>query len=126
MATGLQINESKSIIYHEKCDREIIDYIAVFYNIKEIPIREGMKYLRYHLKPSCYTRVDWKWIIDCYYKRISGWERKCLSMGGRVLLDQSVLAQLTVHWAHLFYIPASIIKILNRLTTNFIWGGCNE
>lgn len=44
-------------------------------------------------------------------------------MVGRAVLAQLVLAQLSVYWAHLFYIPASVIHSLNRMTTNFIWGG---
>lgn len=85
-----------------------------------------MKYLGYHLKPSGYTITDWMWIYDQYFRRIAGWEYKCLSMARRMILTQSVLAQLLVYWAHLFIILASIIHKLNRLTTNFIWWGSNE
>lgn len=58
-----------------------------------------------------------------FYKRIEGWEFKCLSIAGRAVLAQSVLAQITVYWAHLYYLLSGIIANLNRLMANFIWGG---
>lgn len=67
--------------------------------------------------------MDWQWITDRYYKRISVWEYRCLSLAGRVILAQSVLNQLAVYWSHLFFLPASIIQSMNKLTANFIWGG---
>lgn len=63
------------------------------------------------------------WILDRYYKKISAWQYKCLSLAGRVILAQSVLNQMVVYWAHLFFLPANIIMAMNKLTTNFIWGG---
>lgn len=125
-AIGLQINERKSTFYHGDCDKEIIEYLTKLYNIEARPIKEGMKYLGFHLKPSYYTKVDWQWISDRYFKRIVGWENKCLSMASRAVLTQSVLAQLAVYWANLFYIPASIIFLLNIMKTNFIWGGSKK
>lgn len=43
-------------------------------------------------------------------------------MAGRIVLSQSVLTQLAVYWAHLFFLPTSIIKKINKFTANFIWG----
>jgi len=33
---------------------------------------------------------------------------------------------MVVYWAHLFFLPASIIHKLNKITANFIWGGKSE
>lgn len=43
-----------------------------------------------------------------------------------MILSQSVLAQISVYWAHLFFIPSTIIKKLNSLMATFIWGGAVE
>lgn len=43
-----------------------------------------------------------------------------------MILTQSVLAQISVYWAHLFYIPSATIKKLNCLMATFIWGGCKD
>lgn len=39
-----------------------------------------------------------------------------------MILTQTVLVQTMVYWAHLFYIPSAIIKNLNKMIANFIWG----
>lgn len=38
----------------------------------------------------------------------------------------AVLSQLAIYWAHLFLLPASIIKKMNSLTANFLWGGKSQ
>lgn len=66
---------------------------------------------------------DWSWLLDRFYKRISGWETRLLSLGGRFILVQAVLSQLAIYWAHLFYLPAPVIKKMKTFAANFLWGG---
>lgn len=89
-------------------------------------IKNGLKYLGYCIKPCCYRIADWQWLAAHFFKRLPGWEFWCLSLGGWVILTQVVLSQMGVYWAHLFYIPTSIINCLNRLMANFILGGIHE
>lgn len=121
-ATGLCINEGKSSFRYGDVNMEDVVYLSQLFNIQEKSIKEGMKYLGYHLKPSGYSITDWSWILNRYYKRIACWEFKCLSLAGKMILTQTVLVQLIVYWAHLFFILSSIIKKINSLMTIFIWG----
>lgn len=59
--------------------------------------------------------------MDRLHKKISGWTHRCLTLGGRVILVQSVLQQLAVYWAHLYCIRASIIKHINYDIARYIW-----
>lgn len=102
---------------------EIVAYLINLFNIKAKPLHEGLKYLGFHLKPVGYTSVDWSWIHERFFKRIAGWEFKCISLARRFILTEAVLVQLMVYWAHLFFIPINIIHNLDRTTSNFIWGG---
>lgn len=77
-ATGPLINESKCSFYHGEVKMEFIEYLIHLFGIEERSIKDGMKYLGFHLKPNGYTKSDWLWISDRYFKRISGWEYKCL------------------------------------------------
>jgi len=122
-ASGLCINDTKSFFYVENVNGDIISFIIELFNIKALPIKRGLKYLGFNLKLASYRLADWAWITDRFYKRISTWEYKCLSLGGRTILTQVVLAQIMFYWALLFYIPSSIIKCLNHMIANFIWGG---
>ena len=85
-------------------------------------LKEGLKYLVFQLKAKGYSKNDWKWLIKRYYKKISAWEYRSLSLAGRFILSQAVLSQMAIYWAHLFYLLASIIHKLNKVTANFIWG----
>lgn len=88
---------------------EIAAYLTLLFNIKAAPIHEGLKYIGFHLKPVEYTSVDWLWIHERFIKRIASWEFKSLSLVGRFILTQTILVQLLVYWAHLFYIPTKTI-----------------
>lgn len=121
--TGLSINEGKSTFHFGNVKEVEMEYISQLFNIQAISINEGLKYLGFHLKPTGYNNSDWSWLTDRLYKRISGWEFKCLSLAGRMILAQSVLAQISVYWAHLFYITSAIVNKLNSLMATFIWGG---
>lgn len=112
-ATALHMNVQKSIIFHGCCDMEIIAYIRNPFGIEAEMMKNGMKYLQYYIKPCSYRIVDWKWLVDHFFKRISGWEFRFLSLGGRVILTQVVLTQLGVYWAHLFHIPLTNINRIN-------------
>lgn len=114
---------NKFVLYHGQCDMDFIAYIKGIFGIEAMLIQNGMKYLKYHIKPCCYIIVHWKWLANRFFKKISRWEFRCLSLGGRVILTQVVLSQMGVYWAQLFYIPASIINCLNHLMANFILGG---
>lgn len=91
----MHINESKSVFYDSEVNMEVMEYLSMMFGIEAKPIKEGMKYLGFHLKAKGYSKSDW--ILDRYYKRIFGWEYKCLFMAGRTILSQSALVQLAVY-----------------------------
>jgi len=121
-ASGLIINKEKSFLYHNDSNRDMIIWISQLFCIESRSLKDGIKYLGFHLKAKAYSRNDWIWLIDRFFKKISMWEHRSLSLGGRVVLTRSVLMKLAVYWAHLFILPASIIHSMNRISANFIWG----
>lgn len=89
--TGLQINCSKSIIYHSDINQNDVDWLSALFGIEVQPISRGINYLGFLLKANGYSKADWQWILERYYKKISVWEYMCLSLASRVILAQSVL-----------------------------------
>jgi len=77
-ASGILINEGKSVFYFDEGDRDQMEFVRELFNIEVKPIKEGMKYMGFHLKPVGYTKVHWLWITDRFFRRIAGWEYKCL------------------------------------------------
>lgn len=115
------MNLQKSILYHNICDMEVVSYIKSLFGVAADLMMSGMKYLGYHIKPCGYKVANWLWLVDRFFKRIYGWEFRCLSMGGHIILAQVVLMWLGVYWDHLFHLPFFIMKSLNRITAKYLW-----
>lgn len=122
-ASGLVINKVKSMLYHNDSENDTVLWIADLFGIQQSSIRGGFKYLGFSLKAKGYDTRDWFWLIDRFFKKISVWEARFLSLAARFTLVQSVLSQLSVYWSHLFHLSASIIKKMCSIVGNFLWGG---
>eukprot|EP00253_Pinus_taeda_P011741 PITA_11741 len=122
-ASRLVINKNKSSLYHNESNMDTVHWIADLISINPVSIKEGFKYLGFNLKAKGNSKQDWQWLLERFYKKISGWESRFLSLAGRFILVQAVLSQLVVFWAHLYFLPATIIKKMSSLAANFLWGG---
>jgi len=122
-ATGLFINKEKSFLYHNDVGLDIVQWISDLMGITPQLLHQGFKYLGFSLKAKGYTTRDWQWLLERIFKKIAPWEYKFLSLVGRLILAQSILCQLSVYWTHIFYLPSKIIKQMNKLIANFLWGG---
>eukprot|EP00253_Pinus_taeda_P020761 PITA_20761 len=91
-ASGICINKDKSKLYHNETDTELVIWIASLIGIEAVSIRNGIKYLGFTLKPIGNKKGDWSWLLDRFYKRISRWELRLLSLAGRFILVQAVLS----------------------------------
>lgn len=78
-ATGMMVNNEKSIITAIGCSPYEIQYaLRRFpYNLQHLD--EGLKCLGYRLKPLGYKNVDWVWLITKMEKRLNIWYLKYLS-----------------------------------------------
>ncbi|XP_052622021.1 uncharacterized protein LOC128127534 [Lactuca sativa] len=65
-------------------------------------------------------------VIERFRSRLSLWKSKTLSLGGRLTLSKAVLGSLPTFYFSLFVAPASVIKTLEKLRRNFLWGGAEE
>ena len=86
------------------------------------PIQIGFKYLGFRLKPLGYRSSDWNWMVERFEKRIKNWSYKLLSLGGRVVLINSVLSGLDVYWFAMARCPQSILNRLRQVISSILWG----
>ncbi|EOY17514.1 Uncharacterized protein TCM_042330 [Theobroma cacao] len=56
-------------------------------------------------------------------ERITGWENKILSPGGRITLLRSVLASLPIYLLQVLKPPICVLERVNRIFNSFLWGG---
>ena len=67
------------------------------------------------------SNKDWKAIDDRIEKRLSGWKGKFLSVGGRLVLINSVLSSLPMLMLSFFEIPRGIFKKIEYYRSRFFW-----
>lgn len=65
----------------------------------------------------------WDPVIFRIKSRLSEWNSRSLSYGGRLILLKSVLSSLPVYALSFFRAPAGIISSIESILINFFWGG---
>ena len=70
------------------------------------------------------TRV-WDRVEEKFRKRLALWKRQYISKGGRITLIQSTLSNMPIYLMSLFCMPKSVIKRLEKIKRDFLWGGGN-
>lgn len=122
-ASGMLVSSAKSSMFqHSLLDEQIRDIRSVMpYNC--FSIEQGFKYLGFILKPNNYQIKDWHWLLKKIEARIALWSYRLLSIGGKLILVQSVLSSIPVYWFSLLEVPAYINKTIKRYFYKFLWNG---
>jgi hypothetical protein len=64
---------------------------------------------------------DWKMVEDRLEKRLSSWKGKYLSVGGRLVLINSVLPSLVMFMLSFFEVPSGFLKKIDFYRSRFYW-----
>ncbi|KAH1230119.1 TNF receptor-associated factor 1b [Glycine max] len=120
MASGLKINFAKSQFGAVGVQANWVQAAAAFLNCRHMDT--PFKYLGMPIgvKPS--SRMVWEPLINKFEAKLSKWNQKNLSMGGKITLIKSVLNALPIYLLSFFKIPQSIVDKLESLQRNFMWG----
>ncbi|WMV37869.1 hypothetical protein MTR67_031254 [Solanum verrucosum] len=65
----------------------------------------------------------WSGVIERSEKRLAIWKGQYLSLGGRVILVNSVLDALPTYVMSIFPLPSKVRKRIDKIRRNFIWQG---
>lgn len=82
-----------------------------------------LKYLGIPLKPTSLSHADWMPLIDKVENRLASWKGRCLSRGGRLILVNSVLSALPLHFLSFYILPSWVLKRIDRIRRSFLWTG---
>src|SRR6266498_4711991 len=84
----------------------------------------GVLPFRYLGIPMWHKRLrnmDWKHVDERFQKRLSCWKSKLLSVGGHLVLINSVLSSLPMFMLSFFEIPRVVLKRLDFYISKFFW-----
>ena len=117
--SDLKINFHKSEIFcfgqAQECENA---YSEIF------GCKSGSFPFRYLGLPMHYRKLrngDWRHIEERFEKRLIGWKGKMLSVGGRLVLINSVLSSLPMFMLSFFGIPKGVLRKLEYLRSRFFW-----
>ena len=97
-ATGMQINFQKSTITTLNLEEEVLRTFLELFPFQHFSLDDGIKYLGFRLKPNCYKKEDWNWLLAKLEARVNNWCNRWLSRAGRLVLVTSVLEAIPVYW----------------------------
>ena len=72
------------------------------------------------------TLAQWKQVEKRLQKRLSSWKGKLLSLGGRLVLINSVLTNMVLYMISFFQLPKGVLDRLDYFRSRFFWQGDNE
>jgi hypothetical protein len=121
---GLKINLSKSELVPLNLDPAQGQYLASLLNcsLGKLPI----KYLGVNLYWKKPSKSDWQLLIDKIHKKLPQWKGKHLSLGGRLVLLNSVLSSIPLYYISLFKIAAWVLFRIDQIRKRFLWAGVNS
>jgi hypothetical protein len=119
--SGLKINFHKSeLFYFGEAQDSVADYVELFGSGQgQFPIR----YLGILIHYLRLTLAEWKLVEERLQKCLSSWKGKLLSLGGRLVLINSVLTNMVLYIISFFLLPKGVLHKLDYYRSRFIWQG---
>ena len=117
--SGLKINFHKSEIFcfGKARDNEVF-YSQLFgCGVGKFPFR----YLGLPMHPRKLSNKDWQTIENRIEKKLSGLKGKLLSVGGRLVLINSVLSSLPMFMMSFFELPKGVLEKIDCFRSRFYW-----
>ena len=65
-------------------------------------------------------------VVERISRRLNGWKKAFLSLGGRITLIQSGLSHIPSYFLSLFKIPVSIASKIEKMQRDFLWSRAGE
>jgi len=119
--SGLKVNFHKSLLVGANISVSWLTEAASLLNCKmgKVPFL----YLGLPIGGNPHRLSFWDPVVNRIKSRLSGWQSRFLSFGGRLVLLKFVLTALPVYALSFFKAPSGIISSIKSLLIKFFWGG---
>jgi hypothetical protein len=121
LISGLKVNFSKSCLVGINVGRNFLDEAANFLHCKigKIPFI----YLSLPVGANPRIAATWRPVVNAIEDRLSSWRNRYVSLGGRVILINSVLYAIPIFYLSFFKLPSCVRLEIIQIQRNFLWGG---
>lgn len=122
--SGLSINLQKSqlLTTHVEEQQGAILGQILGCRLQSFPIT----YLGIPLSDTRLPRTAYIPLIEKLNKKLGGWAANFLSIAGRLVLLNSILSALPMHYMSVMRLPEWVITEIDRIRRRFLWKGANE
>jgi hypothetical protein len=122
--SGLKINLSKSGFLPIEIPLDLVHTVASL--LKFNPLTFPIQYLGLPLTINKPPKSAYLPLLANVQRRCEGFKGKNLSMAGRLILANSILNAVPLHYMQAFILPKCIIKQITNTTRRFLWRGNKE
>ena len=93
--------------------------LARFWAVHRPPLPITYLGLPLHFKKASFN--DWTFVLDKLNNRLDCWKGRCLSLGGRLTLLNSVLSAIPTYYLSVLHLPAKVVKEIDKIRKRFLW-----
>jgi len=120
VASGLKVNFFKSCLIGVNGDRDFMDMACDFLNCSEGTL--SFKYLGLPVGANSRRCATWQPLLDLLNRRLNNWGNKFISLGGRIVLLNSVLNSIPIYYLSYMKMPSTVWKKIVRIQRRGVWG----
>jgi hypothetical protein len=121
MVSGLKVNLWKSCLMGVNTQVDFVDLACSFLNCRQGQF--PFKYLGLLVGANPRRLSTWDPLIVYLKTRLNSWGKKHISLGGRILLINSVLNSIPIFFMSFLKMPSQVVKTVVRIQREFLWGG---
>jgi hypothetical protein len=121
LASGLKVNFWKSCLVGVNVPGDFLHMATDFLNCRMGSLPFTYLGLPVGANPRVYT--TWNPVISVIKRRLGAWGNKYVSLGGRIVLINSVLNSIPIFFLSYLKMPMKVWKEIVRIERNFLWGG---
>jgi hypothetical protein len=121
LASGLKVNFWKSALIGINVPTPFMEMACTFLNCRlgSLPF----KYLGLPIGANPKSPSTWEPLLEHLRKRLLSWLNKHISLGGRIVLINSVLNVIPIFFLSFMKMPVSMWKNVVKIQRQFLWGG---
>lgn len=117
--SGLKINFLKSEVF---CLGKAVEQSDMYSEIFTCQLGVlPMKYLGIPIDQTSLQNKHWKFLEDKIEKKMSGWQGKVLSIGGRTVLLNACLSSVPFYMLSFYRLPKGVCKRLDYFRSRLLW-----
>jgi hypothetical protein len=123
LCSGLKVNFRKSSLMGVNVSQDFMRLASIFLNCRVGVL--PFNYLGLPVGANPRRASTWEPMLNSLRKRLGVWGNKYVSLGGRIVLLNSVLNAIPIFYLSFLKISIAVWKKVRKLQREFLWGGKN-